>query len=153
VSLIVRLEDQTGELLDGTVLGREALMQFLCDAGISRVVTDGASMTLDYGVTTRTIAPHLWTALVVRDGACRFPGCDRPPSFCEGHHVWHWEDGGPTNLANLVLLCSYHHHTVHKRGWQAKLRPDATFEVTTPEGRVRCTPPPGARDGLWADDR
>ena len=33
-----------------------------------------------------------------------FPGCDRPLSWCEGHHLWHWLDGGPTDLANLALV-------------------------------------------------
>jgi hypothetical protein len=82
-------------------------------------------------------------ALVHRDGGCRFPGCDRPPSFCEGHHIEHWEDGGLTDLCNLVLLCSYHHHLIHKPGWEVKLLPDATFKVTMPSGEVRCTSPPG----------
>ena len=45
---------------------------------------------------------------------------------------------------NLVLLCSRHHHVLHQPGWHAKLRPDGTFEVTDPEGRVRGTAPPHA---------
>jgi HNH endonuclease len=41
----------------------------------------------------------------VRDGGGVFPGCDRPLAWCEAHHIQHWLDGGPTDLANLALLC------------------------------------------------
>ncbi|MGH9230796.1 MAG: HNH endonuclease signature motif containing protein, partial [Acidimicrobiales bacterium] len=87
----------------------------------------------------------LFNALVVRDEHCRFPGCDRPAHWCEGHHVRPWLFGGPTRLLNLVLLCSRHHHLLHHPGWHAKLLPDATLEVTNPQGRVRTTTPPSSR--------
>jgi hypothetical protein len=51
---------------------------------------------------------------------------------------------GPTELANLVLLCSRHHHRLHEPGGHAKLLPDASFEVTDRDGRVRNTLPPRA---------
>ncbi len=57
--------------------------------------------------------------------------------------VWVTNDG-PTNLANIVLLCSRHHHRLHQPGWHATLAPDGTFEVTEPTGRVRNTSPPRA---------
>jgi hypothetical protein len=60
------------------------------------------------------------------------------------HVVWVTQ-GGTTDLANLVLVCSRHHHVLHQPGWQAKLRPDATFEVTDPDGVVRATSPPRAQ--------
>jgi hypothetical protein len=41
-----------------------------------------------------------------------------------------------------VLLCSRHHHLLHRTGWHAKLLPDATLDVTDPHGRVRTTRPP-----------
>jgi hypothetical protein len=56
--------------------------------------------------------------LVVRDQGCRFPGCDRPPAWTDGHHIIHWADGGPTELANLVSLCRSHHRQVHEEGWR-----------------------------------
>nr|WP_162184933.1 HNH endonuclease signature motif containing protein [Allokutzneria albata] len=57
-------------------------------------------------------------ALAVRDKGCAFPGCDRPPGWTEAHHVWHWIDGGPTDLGNLVLLCVHHHHVMHEQEWR-----------------------------------
>ena len=50
---------------------------------------------------------------------CTFPGCSRPPSWCDAHHVWHWCDGGPTDLSNLALLCPRHHTIVHQKGYTA----------------------------------
>ena len=66
---------------------------------------------------TRTIPAHLRTALTVRDNGCRFPGCDLPPAWTDGHHIIHWADDGPTELANLVSLCRRHHRKVHEEGW------------------------------------
>jgi hypothetical protein len=59
-------------------------------------------MPLSVGRATRTIPAHIRTALHLRDQGCRFPGCDRPPAWTDGHHIIHWSDGGPTELANLT---------------------------------------------------
>jgi hypothetical protein len=71
---------------------------------------------LSVGRATRTIPAHLRTALHLRDRGCRFPGCDRPPAWTDGHHITHWSDGGPTELENLVSLCRPHHRRVHEQG-------------------------------------
>lgn len=126
---------------DGIPLSATTLRKLACDAGIHRVFTDGKSSILDYGRTTRTIPPAVYTALIVRDLGCRFPGCDRPASWTEGHHIEPWEHGGETNLTNLVLLCSKHHHRIHMKGWHLKLLPTGEVEVTLPDGRVRTSRP------------
>jgi Domain of unknown function (DUF222) len=131
-----------GRLLDGTTLDPATVQRLVCDVGIHRVVTNGRSSILDYGTTTRTVPAPLYNALVIRDRHCRFPGCDRPPEWCEAHHVRWVTDGGTTSLDNLTLACTRHHHLLHTPGWDAKLLPDATLEVTNPHGRVRTTTPP-----------
>ena len=143
LNLIVDLERFEGSVLDGPALDGASLDRLACDATLHRVVTRGRATILDYGRATRTLPAPLWSALVVRDRHCRFPGCDRPSGWCEGHHVRHWRDGGSTDLDNLALLCSRHHHRCHLPGWSAKLLPDATFEVTGPDGRhlVSRAPP------------
>jgi hypothetical protein len=128
--------------IDGTPLDRTTVERLLCDAALHRVLTQGRSAILDYGTTTRTIPAPLYNALVLRDRHCRFPGCDRPAAWCEGHHVRPWLDGGPTCITNVVLLCSRHHHLLHKPGWHAKLVPDATLEITDPQGHVHTSHPP-----------
>ena len=63
------------------------------------------------------------TAPVVRDGGCVVPGCDRPPAWCEAHHLRHWLHGGPTDLENLAPLCRAHHRAVHEGGWRLRRHP------------------------------
>ena len=109
-------------------------------------VSDSAGTIIEYGRATRSIPAPLFNALVVRDRHCRFPNCDRPPTWCEGHHVHWWTNGGPTNLNNLVLLCSRHHHRLHSRHWRAELKPDGALVVTGPGGFSETTYPPDARE-------
>ena len=148
LNLVVDLDRRAGGdpaaawTVDGTTTSSETISRLLCDSGVHRVVTAGRSTIIDYGTRTQTIPAPLFNALVVRDGHCRWAGCDRPASWCDGHHVHHWEDGGPTQLDNLVLLCRRHHTRIHRRGWQIELLPDATVEVTGPDGTVETTRPP-----------
>jgi hypothetical protein len=90
------------------------------------------SEPLEVGRATRVVSPAQRTALTVRDGGCKFPGCDRPLAWCEAHHLRHWLHGGPTDLGNLVLLCRGHHHAVHEGGWRLHRRADGTFTATPP---------------------
>jgi hypothetical protein len=128
--------------MGGAKISAETASAILCDSVMHRMVVDPAGAIIDYGRATRTISAPLWAALVVRDAGCRFPGCDRPPTWCEAHHVVWFRDGGTTCPENLVLLCSRHHHKLHEAGWHAKLLPDATFEITRPGGIVQTTGPP-----------
>jgi hypothetical protein len=70
-------------------------------ARLPSVLGGAPSLPLDLGRTTRVVSPAQRNALAVRDGGCVFPGCRRPLAWCEGHHVRHWLDGGPTDLDNL----------------------------------------------------
>jgi hypothetical protein len=124
----------------------EVARKILCDASVSRVVLSGASEPLDVGRRTQVVTAGIRRAVVARDRHCAFPGCDRPPSWCECHHVWHWEDGGPTALHNLVLLCRRHHGFIHsRRGFSVEMvggrplfrRPDgAVLEGRAPPAMV-----------------
>jgi hypothetical protein len=105
-------------------------------ARISRVITDGRSLPLDVGRATRTVAAAPWRALVVRDGGCTHPGCDRPPGWCEAHHVKHWADGGTTTLDSLKLYCDRHHHDAHQRP-RGPDPPATADDVTQPEPALR----------------
>lgn len=119
VSLIVDLETLMGQVgrtsrlrHTGTVTP-ETARELCCDANVSRVITNGDSVPLDMGRSVRVVTAAQRRALEVRDGGCRAPGCDRPASWCDAHHIRHWLDGGPTDLDNLRLLCRRHHTLVH----------------------------------------
>jgi hypothetical protein len=129
-------------LLDGTPLDSATSRQVLCDADITRVITDGPGVILDLGRTQRLVDRHQWHALVLRDHHCRYPGCHRPVRWTQAHHIIPWEHDGPTDLTNLVLLCSRHHHHIHQPGWHDKLLPDSTYEITTPTGTHLTSHPP-----------
>jgi Domain of unknown function (DUF222)/HNH endonuclease len=128
--------------VDGTPIDAVTAGRYLCDNLLYRVLVRGKSTILEYGRATRVVPPSLWNVLLLRDQHCRWKHCDRPGHWCEAHHVVPWERGGATGLGNLVLLCSRHHHIVHRPGWHAELAPDGTFTITDPWGVLRATRPP-----------
>jgi hypothetical protein len=91
---------------------------------------------LDLGRTARVVNPGLRRALVLRDGGCRFPGCDRPAGWADAHHVVSWATGGTTTLDNLVLLCRHHHTQAHEGGWRIRLDTESnTVTAIRPDGQ------------------
>jgi len=107
---------ETSELDHVGPVPPKSARRLACDASIMRVVMAGRSEPLDVGRRTPVVSPAMRRAVIVRDRHCRFPGCDRPHTWCDAHHVVHWADGGPTALPNLVMLCRRHHRMVHERG-------------------------------------
>ncbi len=88
----------------------------------------------DLGRSNRIVSPALRQLLGQIDGErCRFPGCTRTHKL-HGHHVEYWSAGGPTDLANLVLLCSRHHTIVHAQRFQLTLRADRTLSLKSADG-------------------
>jgi hypothetical protein len=86
-----RLRQQVGvgSFDDGSHLSPAAARRLVCDAGIIPAVLGSASQVLDLGRQTRLVTGPLRRALVLRDKGCAFPGCDRPPRWCQGHHIQH----------------------------------------------------------------
>jgi len=74
--------------------------------------------------------------------SCGFPGCDVGFWKCDIHHIVPWELGGFTDLANMVPICSRHHHVIHEGGWQLNLAPDRTLTITQPTGQPYGTTTP-----------
>ncbi len=108
--------DGTGELDHAGPVASELARRLACDASVRRVVVGPGSEPLDVGRRSAVVPAAMRRAVIVRDRGCRFPGCDRPQAWCDAHHVVHWADGGPTSLANLLLLCRRHHRAVHRPG-------------------------------------
>jgi len=121
-----------GTLDTGGRLSPEQARQLACDAQLIPAVLGGDGQVLDLGRTRRLITGPLRRALELRDRGCAFPGCDRPPRWCHGHHIRAWVDGGPTNLDNSVLLCGYHHRLIHRGDWIVRLAADGMPEFIPP---------------------
>jgi hypothetical protein len=139
------------ELEDGVRVSAETSRRLTCDAAVRTMThaghTDACNCgpkagsghtrtalgpALDVGRSRRTIPPALRRALEFRDKGCRFPGCGS--RFAEGHHIIHWENGGPTSLDNLVLLCRHHHRLVHEEGFRVGMDERREPAFATPSG-------------------
>ena len=131
-----------GFTVDGQLLPDWATEAYLCDCTLQRVFRSG-SVVLDYGRATRTVPTPLWRAVLARDGGCRHPGCDRPGKYCDAHHVRWWRRHGETKIDNLMMLCSYHHHLIHRLNWQVTLQPNCDVHFITPDGRTLISKPRG----------
>jgi hypothetical protein len=105
----------------GTLLGPETTRRIACDAGIVPVVLGNQGQVLDLGRRFRLFTSAQLRALWLRDGGCTFPGCTVPASWCDGHHLQHWADGGATELSNAALLCGRHHTIVHRKGYPGEI--------------------------------
>lgn len=105
-----------GEIAGAGPVSAALAQRLACDAAVNEVTVDGSGIPVAVGRTTRSIPAALRTALALRDGGCRFPGCDRPPEWTDGHHIRFWSERGPTTLENLALLCRTHHRFVHEGG-------------------------------------
>ncbi|KRD05193.1 hypothetical protein ASE48_18520 [Mycobacterium sp. Root265] len=95
-----------------------------CDSTLTAVTVDAAGAPLDVGRAERLFTPLIRKGLAVRDGGCAHPGCGRPVSWCDAHHITPWASGGATSIDNGVLLCRLHHTAIHHGGWQVYLGAD-----------------------------
>lgn len=101
----------------------EATEMLVCDADIQPVWFDGPQ-PIAVGRPQPTIPAKLRTALVARDGGCRFPGRAIPAAWCDAHHIIRASRGGPTTIENLILLCRRHHRRIHHQDWRIRWRLD-----------------------------
>jgi hypothetical protein len=122
-----------GRLDTGERLSPATVRRLCCDAMLLPAVLGSTGQLLDLGRERRLFTGPLRRALVLRDGGCAFPACDRPPRWCAGHHVIPWQDGGSTCLANAVLLCHFHHRAIHQpAGWTVFIAGDGLPTFTPP---------------------
>jgi hypothetical protein len=122
---------ETGE---GNALTAETARRAACDSRWQTLTRDLAGGSIDLGRSTRKIPTGLWRYLRLRDGGCRFPGC-RGRRLLHGHHLVHWAKGGPTDRANLCLLCRGCHRRVHEGGWRIEGDAEGTLSFVSPSGR------------------
>ncbi|KMO73861.1 HNH endonuclease [Mycolicibacterium chubuense] len=123
----VDVKDKIAALHLGPLLSDGDRQYLSCDA-TCEVWFHRDGQILGAGRSTRVINRRLRRALEYRDRCCAVPGCGATAGL-HAHHLRHWEDGGPTDLDNLVLLCPYHHRA-HHRG---------TITITGPADRLVVT--------------
>ncbi|MEZ5411547.1 MAG: HNH endonuclease signature motif containing protein [Acidimicrobiales bacterium] len=118
--------------------------RYACDAVIRKVVLDERRVPVEVGRRFRTATDAQWAALRAMYTGCAWFGCDRPLSWCQAHHVVPWSppSNGPTDLANLVPLCSRHHHLAHEGGWRLVLDADRGLHLHQPDGALWRTARP-----------
>ena len=101
----------------------ETISRHLCDTGYLGILFDQAGQPLNVGRDQRLFTADQRQGLAVRDGGCRWPGCEQPPSWTEAHHIENWRaDQGLSNIDQAMLLCAPHHLLLHNRHWKILLR-------------------------------
>jgi hypothetical protein len=115
------------------------------DAQLIPAVLGGNSEVLDWGTPRRLFTRAQRIALAERDDGCAWPNCRRPPSHTEAHHIQWWSRGGATNLSNGVLLCSMHHHRVHRDEWEIRVTDDVPWFIPPPSVDIHRTLRRGGR--------
>ena len=138
-----RLRDGTGTaefLHTGASISARTAQEIACDAQVSTYTSGGAGADPGSGTGGASLSDgvRLYTGKVrklleLRDRGCAFPGCNRPPSWCQAHHIVPWSKGGLTTVDNGVLLCGYHHRHLHQGTWQAQTANDGHPEFIPPE--------------------
>ena len=116
--------ERTCRTSNGSELTVETIRRLACEAEIIPLVLDGKSVPLDVGKSKRLATAYQRRALAAVHETCAIDGCSVKFSHCEPHHIDYWDNGGATDLNNLVPLCSRHHHAAHEGGWKLSLNPE-----------------------------
>lgn len=138
VAVTINIDDlRTGQgtatNTSGTDMSAAKAQRLACNARLVALYLDSESRVLDHGMTRRLFDRHQRLALAVRDGGCVWAGCDRPPAWCEAHHLNFWSENGPTDLNNAALFCHFHHFKLHEGEWTARMADDGIVEVIPPK--------------------
>jgi hypothetical protein len=107
--------------IDGPI-SMTTINQMIDNGGFRPIFFGGTGAVLALGNKARCFTPMQRKAITARDGGCIIPGCTCPPQWTEVHHVIPWQNGGPTNITNGVLLCWRHHHGItNTDGWKIRM--------------------------------
>ena len=102
-TLIVHLSDDAPPFIEGAgPLSRETAERLACDA--RRLTIKPSGRDLVHSRVGRCASYAQLRALHKRSDHCQYPGCTATREL-EAHHLVADEDGGKTELANLILLC------------------------------------------------
>jgi len=129
---------------------QRVLAELIDDATVHTVIVRNGVVVhapgqLDLGRTTRLASPAQRRALRAMYATCAIPGCETRFDRCKIHHIVWWRNGGTTNLANLLPVCTHHHSKIHDTGWHIELGPNRQLTIRFPDGTIHNTGPPTRR--------
>ena len=142
VNVVIDAETLAGEFNpDGRceILGHGSVLpqtvrRLICDSWLSRVVMNAKAEVLEMGRAARLFTQSQRRAIMIRDGGCALACCDRPPGWCDVHHIDAF--GPPTNgltdIDNGIGLCRPHHTLVHEYGWKLYRADDGNWYLEPP---------------------
>ncbi|GAA5226860.1 HNH endonuclease signature motif containing protein [Paeniglutamicibacter antarcticus] len=137
-SLLGQCED-AGLTAHNRPISAANIRRLACDGDILPAVMGENGAVLELGREIRGFTNAQRRAIAIRDRGCVIPGCMRPASMSECHHVIPWSEGGPTNVSNAALVCEFHHLQVH--AGLIKLKSiDGVPHVVEIEGQPRGAP-------------
>ena len=125
---LVRIEGQ------GAPISMRSLERIACSGIVNTIIFDENLQALDLGREQRLFTQKQREALSVKWGGCAAPGCNRPASWCEAHHIVFWaRDKGKTDIADGILLCKHHHLLFHNNGWEIVRNTQGQYWLTPPK--------------------
>jgi hypothetical protein len=124
---------KAGTLSTGCRISATEARRMACEQALLPMVFNGKPLPIDCGREQRLFNRAQRRAAENRDRGCTFPGCERPPAWCVGHHAHkRWADGGSTNLSDIVLICAHHHRVVHAQDWDIVFADDGHPDYIPP---------------------
>jgi hypothetical protein len=124
---------KAGTLSTGCRISATEARRMACEQNLLPMVFNGDPLPLDCGREKRLFTRAQRRGAEKRDRGCTFPGCDRPPSWCIGHHARKtWAQGGTTTLEDIVLICPHHHRIIHAQNWDIRFAPDGIPDYIPP---------------------
>lgn len=102
------------QLASGRVISPAALLPWLDEALVERVVFDAKSRPIDVGRAERLFTGATRRAIEVRDRECTVEDCHVPYEECEIDHITPYECNGPTTTDNGRCHCPFHNRKRNK---------------------------------------
>jgi len=127
------------ELVDGTPMPVDEVRRLALEAKLIPAIFDGPGVPLWAGRERRLPSRVARLMVVARDRQCRVPQCCAPAEWTQAHHIIWWSLNGLTDIDNLVLVCSKHHHQIHEHGAHITMHNDGSVEWTPPPARAPPT--------------
>lgn len=125
------LTEDGGAWMPENISARSAeVRSYIANATVRMHLLDKKGLTINVGRAQRFATDAQVLALLTAWGhQCAMPGCSHR-RFIEIHHIQEWEDGGATNMDNLIPLCSSCHSKIsHGTAYIQAHGPDLYFRL------------------------